>query len=289
MSELKSYRPSSATSLSARLLLLTIAFVMLAEFLIYTPSIARFRKMYLEEHIAKAHLAILAVEAAQDLSVGSDLEMRLLFQAEAYGIILRKQDSKVLMLSGDMPPEVDVVFDLQEGGFLTWVRDAFVALAQDENRVMRVLGVSPSDATVMIEVLMDETTMRQAMYGYSQRILELSIVISLITAGLVYLSLQLLMVRPMRRITQSMVSFRDNPEDVSTNLPLSERQDEIGWRNANWRSCRTTCGWRCARRRASPPSVPRWPRSTTTCATAWRPRCWFPTASPTSTIPRSSG
>ena len=228
MSELKSYRPSSATSLSARLLLLTIAFVMLAEFLIYTPSIARFRKMYLEEHIAKAHLAILAVEAAQDLSVGSDLEMRLLFQAEAYGIILRKQDSKVLMLSGDMPPEVDVVFDLQEGGFLTWVRDAFVALAQDENRVMRVLGVSPSDATVMIEVLMDETTMRQAMYGYSQRILELSIVISLITAGLVYLSLQLLMVRPMRRITQSMVSFRDNPEDVSTNLPLSERQDEIG-------------------------------------------------------------
>ena len=70
--------------------------------------------------------------------------------------------------------------------------------------------------------------MRQAMYGYSQRILELSIVISLFTAGLVYLSLQLLMVRPMGRITQSMVSFRDNPEDVSVNAPLSERRDEIG-------------------------------------------------------------
>jgi hypothetical protein len=36
---------------------------------------------------------------------------------------------------------------------------------------MRVIGKSPSDGAVMIEVLMDETPMRQAMYGYSQRIL----------------------------------------------------------------------------------------------------------------------
>ena len=228
MSDLSPHRPSLVTSLSARLLVLTMAFVMLAEFLIYTPSIARFRKMYLEEHIAKAHLAILAVEAAQDMTVGTDLEMRLLSQAGAYGIILRKPDRKVLMLSGDMPPNVDAVFDLRKDRFMKWIGDAFVALVQDENRVMRVIGKSPSDGAVMIEVLMDETPMRQAMYGYSQRILELSIVISLITAGLVYLSLQLLMVRPMGRITQSMVSFRDNPEDVSVNAPLSERRDEIG-------------------------------------------------------------
>ena len=228
MSESTPYRPSLTTGLSARLLVLTIAFVMLAEFLIYTPSIARFRKMYLEEHIARAQLAILAVEAAPDMTVGADLEKRLLSQAGAYGIILREPDRKVLMLSHDMPPDVDVVFDLRVGTFPTWIRDAFVALAQDENRVMRVMGVSPSEKAVVIEVLMDETPMRQAMYGYSQRILELSIVISLITAGLVFLSLQLLMVRPMGRITQSMVSFRDDPEDVSANLPSSKRRDEIG-------------------------------------------------------------
>ncbi|MDP6573227.1 MAG: HAMP domain-containing sensor histidine kinase [Rhodospirillales bacterium] len=228
MSESSPYRPSLATSLSARLLVLTVAFVMLAELLIYTPSIARFRKAYLEEHIAKAQLAALAVEAAPEMTVDADLERRLLSQAGAYGIILREPDRKVLMLSGDMPPDVDVVIDLGKGSFLTWIRDAFLALAQDENRVMRVMGVSPSDEAVMIETLMDETPMRQAMYGYSQRILQLSIVISLITAGLVYLSLQLLMVRPMGRITQSMVSFRANPEDASASLPLSERQDEIG-------------------------------------------------------------
>ncbi len=44
--------------------MLTIAFVLLGEVLIYVPSIARFRKAYLDERIAAAHLATLSLEAA---------------------------------------------------------------------------------------------------------------------------------------------------------------------------------------------------------------------------------
>ena len=51
-------------SLSARLLVLTMAFVLLGEVLICVPSIARFRRVYLEERIAAAHLATLSLEAA---------------------------------------------------------------------------------------------------------------------------------------------------------------------------------------------------------------------------------
>jgi signal transduction histidine kinase len=71
--------------------------------------------------------------------------------------------------------------------------------------------------------------MREAMYGYSNRILQLSIVISLITAGLVYLSLQWLMVRPMRRITRSMATFQASPEDESVTIAATDRSDEIGF------------------------------------------------------------
>ena len=46
-------------SLSGRFLALTILFVMLAEVLIYAPSVGRFRLVYLEERLAAAHLAIL--------------------------------------------------------------------------------------------------------------------------------------------------------------------------------------------------------------------------------------
>ena len=170
------------------------------------------------------------------MTVGAELERELLSHANAYAIVLRKPDRKVLMLSGHMPPQVDVTFDLRQGlpldlrkGFpLIWLRDTFEALAQDENRVMRIMGDSPMDPSVMVEMVLDETPMREAMYGFSRRILQLSIVISLFTAGLVYLTLHFLVVLPMRRISESMMSFRDNPEDISTGLQPGDRGDEIG-------------------------------------------------------------
>jgi signal transduction histidine kinase len=44
----------------------------------------------------------------------------------------------------------------------------------------------------------------------------------------VYAALQLMIVRPLRRITESVIAFRDRPEDASVDLPVSNRSDEIG-------------------------------------------------------------
>jgi len=228
MTETEPQRSAAKSSLSARLLVLTVFFVMLAEFLIYTPSISRFRKVYLEEHVATAHLATLALEASADGMISDELEKVLLHHADSHGIILTQAKRRMLMLSGKMPPKVDATFDLRQGTFLAWIRDAFSALAQKENRVLRVIGASPKDPDVTVEVLLDETPMREAMYAYSARILELSVAISLFTAGLVYLSLQLLMVRPLRRITGSMMAFRANPEVEEWTIAPSGREDEIG-------------------------------------------------------------
>jgi signal transduction histidine kinase len=70
--------------------------------------------------------------------------------------------------------------------------------------------------------------MWNAMIAYSWRILTLSIVISLLTALLVFAALQLMIVRPLRRIADSVMAFRSRPEDASVNLPTSARHDEIG-------------------------------------------------------------
>ena len=214
--------------LSARLLALTVSFVMLAEILIFVPSISRFRKVYLEDQIAKAHLAVLAVEATPENAVGKGLEMDLLLHAGAYGIVLKKPDRHMLMLSKEMPPAVDVTFDLRQGMFFRWIGEALAALAQTRNRVMRIIADSPGEPDATIEVLLDETPMREAMYAFSVRILTLSIIISLFTAGLVYFSLQWFMVRPIVQITNSMVRFRKSPEDETVTIQATERKDEIG-------------------------------------------------------------
>jgi hypothetical protein len=59
--------PGLLQSLSARLLVLTVFFIMLSEILIFAPSAGRFRVTYLEERIQAGHLAILALMAAEGL------------------------------------------------------------------------------------------------------------------------------------------------------------------------------------------------------------------------------
>ena len=220
--------PPLAKSLSAKLLVLTVAFVMLAEVLIYCPSIGRFRLVYLQERLAAAHLAILALEATPDQMVSEEMERELMAHVGAYAVSLRKPDSGRLMLMVEKPLAEVTSFDLREGTFFGLIRDAFETLLTDGSRTIRVVGVSPQTPGILVEVVLAEGPMRDAMLDYSVRILALSLVISLFTAALVYLSLHRTLVRPMRRITASMVAFRENPEDASRDIRPSEREDEVG-------------------------------------------------------------
>jgi hypothetical protein len=75
---------------------------------------------------------------------------------------------------------------------------------------------------------MDEQPLRRAMLRYSVDILLLSLLISAITAALVYLSLHYMFVRPMRRVTGNMIAFRADPENSDRVIVPSGRLDEIG-------------------------------------------------------------
>ena len=217
--------PSVRRSLSARLLLLTIAFVLLGEVLIYVPSISRFRKVYLEERLAAAQLATLSLEAAGALGLDPRLEDELLNHAGVISVTLHEPEAYLML--GRLPP-VERVFDLRMATPLQLIRDTFEALWHGGQRTIRVMGPSPQRPEVLVDISLHEQAMWNAMVDYSWRILNLSVVLSLLTALLVYAALQAMMVWPLRRITESVVAFRRRPEDHAVDLPGSERGDEIG-------------------------------------------------------------
>ena len=105
--------------------------------------------------------------------------------------------------------------------------DAFKMMLDTRNDVMRVVGPAPMGGEY-IELIMDEPPLRKAMLRYSVDILLLSLVISVITAALVYLALHYMFVRPMRRITANMMAFRADPENPDRIIVPSARADEIG-------------------------------------------------------------
>ncbi|MBM3557886.1 MAG: HAMP domain-containing histidine kinase, partial [Alphaproteobacteria bacterium] len=215
-------------SLSARLLVLTALFVMLAEVLIYVPSISNFRLTWLKERLSAAHLAVLALDATPDAMVDDALRRELLAHAEVHAVAIVRAGRRELMLAADRAPTPHATVDLADTSPPRLMTDALMTLVAGDDRVIRLIGPSPRDASARVEAVFDETPLRRAMVVFSERILALSIVISLITAALVYVSLHVLIVRPIGRLTESMIAFRDSPEDQSRTLEPAGRSDEIG-------------------------------------------------------------
>jgi signal transduction histidine kinase len=220
--------PGFGRGLSARVLVLTVLFVMLSEVLIYAPSIANFRFDWLNNKLASGHLATLALEATPDYMIDPQLELTLLQHAGARLVALHTPDGKNLMLRGATAQLViDETVDLNDHNLLDLIGGALDTLQQTKNRVLRVMGPSPRAPDTVVEVVLDEKPLHDAMIAYSWRVLGVSIVISLVTATLIFLALQWLIIRPMRRITNEMVRFRTDPEaPLEAVVPV--RSDEIG-------------------------------------------------------------
>ena len=220
--------PGWGKSLSAKLLILTVIFVMIAEVLIFVPSVARFRVTYLQEKVDAGYLAALALQATEDRLIPNDLKKLLLNTALVRTVVLRTADAGVLMLADDTPPGLSTDVNLTDTDTIRLILAAFDTLLTDEARTLRVTGAPDMVEKILIEVLVDEGPLRDAMLSYAGRIAGLSLVISLITAGLVYLALNVGLVRPMRKFTGNMIAFRDHPEDPSRVMIPNMRGDEIG-------------------------------------------------------------
>lgn len=201
---------------------------MLTEVFIYAPSIGRYRLVYMEERVAAAHLASLAMDMPANRVVNDLLLKELLGHARSFGIVLRRPESKAMMMSRDMPPAIAATYDLRNHRFFPLIWKALLVLSQGGHRYVRVIAPSPKDPNTLVETIIDEAPLRAEMWDYSARILLLSILISLVTATLVFLSLRWLFVRPMLDITQSMVDFGEDPEDAGRVIRPSNRRDEIG-------------------------------------------------------------
>lgn len=217
-----------ALGLPAKLLLLTIAFVMLAEVCIFIPSVASFRKNWLMERLNAAQIAALAVEAAPKSGLPMRLRTELLKTAGVHGVALKRNEIRQLVMQADPATHIDDHYDLTDASWWTLIADSIAVFFAPPERIIRVIGIPEMHAGASIEIVMDEGPLKEAIIGFALRILGLSVVISIITAALVYLSLHFLLIRPMTRLTRNMVRFSERPEDASAIITPSGRRDEIG-------------------------------------------------------------
>lgn len=199
-------------SLSGRFLILTAVFVMLAEVLIFVPSVARYREDFLMSRLERAQIAALAMLA--EAKVDADVQEELLQNAGVYNVVLRRDAARQLMLNSPIPAPISKTYDLRNAGALDLIRDALECFFVSEPQVIRVIGEPANMAGLLIEVTMETGELRAAMIDYGVRILWLSLVISIITAVLLFLAVRVFLVKPITRVVGNMKAYAEKPEDA---------------------------------------------------------------------------
>lgn len=201
-------------SLSGRFLMLTIIFVMIAEVLIFVPSVARFRQDYLLARLEKSQIASLSVLASSDNAISSELAQELLDNAGVYNVVLRRDAARQLVLSSPVPGPVTTMVDLRDPSAWYLISGAMRQLFNAPDGVIRVLGAPTQAAGSLIEVTMPQAPLRAAMIDYGLRVLALSAFISIISAALLFLAVRRFMVKPIKRVVTSMQAYAAAPEDA---------------------------------------------------------------------------
>jgi len=221
-------RRSLAFGLSWRILGLVVVAVMTAEVAIFLPSIARFRLVHLEQLIESGTLAALALDATPDNMVTEEVKRSLLAHARVEAVVLVEPNKPKRALMNIEPRPEMPGFNLKDRGALGLIWDALDAMVRDGPPYIRVGGESMRMPGAMVWIVVDERPMRAAMYGYTSRILILSIIIALFTASLLYLALRWLVVRPLQDLSRAMIDFRRAPEEARADRAPVRRNDEIG-------------------------------------------------------------
>ncbi|RJE78850.1 HAMP domain-containing sensor histidine kinase [Paracoccus sp. JM45] len=213
-------------TISGRFAALTMMFVVLAELFILLPSLASYRLDYLESRLERAQIASLALLATDD-SLAADLETELLQNADVFNVVLRRNDIRQLVLSSPIPGPIAATYDLREDSVLQTVDDSLMTMLDRQNRVIRVIGSPVNQAGQLIEITMQTGPMREAMIDFGLTLLGVSAAFSIMTAVLLFLAAQRLILVPMRRVISHMSAYASAPEDSRHIIIPGARLEEL--------------------------------------------------------------
>ncbi|MEY4250189.1 MAG: hypothetical protein RJA87_1822 [Pseudomonadota bacterium] len=214
--------------LSSRLLILTCLFVVLSQLLILAPSLASYEERWLSERVRLAELASTAVDGAPGRKVSKGLSKQLLEGAGVVSVAVQSDGLRRLLLAGPRMERTPYLVDLRDPNPIAWLSAPFQTLFGGPDQMVRVVAAPQFREADFVEIVAPDKVLREELIAYLWRLVAVTLFTSIFAGGLVYLSLNAFLVRPMQRITRAMERFRADPEDPRAQVGLSGRRDEVG-------------------------------------------------------------
>lgn len=186
--------------------------MLFATLLIYPVLAGTYRNNWLDQRAQAAQIAALAVTAAPDGRVSDELSLQLLAQAQVVSVAVQEREfrEQILAPSIEISGELVTVDLRTEPGF--GIIGAFSHMFAPQGRFLRILLTPSMTKDAELEVIVPEIALKEGLIAFSRTLLIVSIVISIVVGAAVYFAIYRLVVRPMRRLTYSIVRFANEPE-----------------------------------------------------------------------------
>ena len=218
--------------LSTRLLALTVGFVLLAELLLFVPSVASVRQDGLTMRANSAALVAEALMAQGGEKLPPEAEAMLAkqFMAQTDATFLAAfADGRTALILGGMPPDnIVAVEDLREPRAFPPIILAAREFFATGDGYLRLIAPSPIAGQDRLEMFVPCAAIGAELRAYAMRILGLSLLIALFVGGLIFLAMRQLIVAPVQRLAADMTAFREAPQTRRRTTPPEARRDEIG-------------------------------------------------------------
>jgi len=218
--------PRAPDGLSARLLLLTVAFTLAVEALIMGPNLAAFHERWLRDRLQAAELASVGVEALPYSAVEDDTAAELMRIGGVQAVALTEQGVRRLLLQAPNLPRAPELIDLRRQDSWGRLTDPWRTLFGHPDRSLRVQAKPRYRSGDFIEIVTPAQPLKLELKTFLLNSLIVSLLVSVTAGALLYGGLALLVLRPLRRVTRSMERFAVDPESEAE--APSDRHDEIG-------------------------------------------------------------
>jgi signal transduction histidine kinase len=218
------------SGLSVKLIATIVVVILLVEVLIYLPSIANYRSGWIDNRLRIGIVAGRVLDAVPDvMALPPMLADRLLGSAGAYALVYRRNGQSQLIEAEDYErPEAMITADMRDTNPVRQILDTLDTILFGGERTLRIVGDSDGAENAVVEVLMPERPLRNDLFAYSRNIVLVSLTLSALTALILYVFLSRILIAPIRRVSASMVAYRQAPENAALIITPHRRNDEIG-------------------------------------------------------------
>jgi signal transduction histidine kinase len=213
--------------LAARVLAVTIGFVLLAMSLFYVTRLTAHREMLLHGKISAVQTTVDAFGMAGPILPPQELSQKILNSVDVKWMAIETPAGRREFVTAGGPLESVESIKTDDTSYFESMAATFHALFAAPGTVLKLSAPAQANEPA-IEFAFDESTLVQSLRRVSYNFLTISLTIAAVVTCVLWSALWRMVLQPVRRLTSNIIAFGESPQDASRVIEPTGRGNEIG-------------------------------------------------------------